>query len=288
MSKHSCYMLADDEYKSLVERVKQNVKPGSVVVIKYGGHAMDNEALKELFLEDVAELYRTVGVTPVIVHGGGPQIAQMLTTLNVPSQFVDGLRVTDTATMDVAQMVLCGSINKQLVRRISSKKGVKGAVGLSGLDSKLIEASIKDPKLGLVGEPSRVNTELIHGLVQLGYIPVIAPVGYNIDGSGSLNCNADTAAGAVAEALKANVFLLLTDIVGVLDKEKKLIENLSVARVQELRADGTIFGGMIPKLETATRAVEAGVGAVSIMDGRIEHGILRALSGEKFGTVIHK
>ncbi len=272
------------EYATLVEKVKKNIKPGTVVVIKYGGHAMDNEALKELFLEDVAELQRTVGITPVIVHGGGPQIAKMLTQLNVESKFVDGLRVTDPATMDVAQMVLCGSINKELVRRISSKQGVKGAVGLSGVDSRLIEATIKDSKLGLVGEPGQINAELIESLIKLGYIPVIAPIGSNADGSGSLNINADTAAGAVARALRADAFLLLTDIAGVLDADKQLIDTLSMARVAELRADGTVFGGMVPKLETAVRAVAAGVKAVSIMDGRVEHAILRVLSGEHFGT----
>lgn len=249
---------------------------------------MDNEALQELFLEDVAELSRSVGVIPVIVHGGGPQIAKMLGQLNVESKFVDGLRVTDEATMNVAQMVLCGSINKDLVRKISRKKGIKGAIGLSGLDSNLIKATVKHSKLGLVGEPDQVNADLIHSIAKLGYIPVIAPIGTNADGQNSLNINADTAAGAVAQALKADTFLLLTDIVGVLDKQKNLLERLSTAQVQALRDDGTIFGGMIPKLETAVNAVQAGVQKVSIMDGRIEHGILRALSGEKFGTVVHK
>lgn len=280
--------LTGPEYNTLISKVKANVKPGSIVVIKYGGHAMDNEALKELFLEDVAELSRSVGVTPVIVHGGGPQIAKMLAQLNVESKFVDGLRVTDEATMNVAQMVLCGSINKDLVRKISQKKGIKGAIGLSGLDSNLIRASVKDSKLGLVGEPDHVNADLIHSIAKLGYIPVIAPIGSSADGQNSLNVNADTAAGAVAQALKADTFLLLTDIVGVLDKQKNLLERLSTAQVKALRDDGTIFGGMIPKLETAVNAVQAGVREVSIMDGRIEHGILRALSGEKFGTVVHK
>jgi len=260
---------------------------------------MENDELKRLFCEDIGELCRA-GILPVIVHGGGPQIQKMLTSLAIESKFVQGLRVTDAKTMEVAQMVLCGSINKDIVGMISMQTGVRGAVGLCGLDGKLIQArplvkKMIDEKgkevavdLGLVGDPTMINTKMILDLLSINMIPVIAPVGLNEVGGGSLNINADTAAGAVAEAIKANRLLLLTDIVGVLDKEKQLIETIQSTRLHELVADGTISGGMIPKLETATQAVEAGVGAVSIMDGRVRHCILKALSGEIFGTQIVK
>lgn len=270
----------------LIQRVQDNIKPGSIVVVKYGGHAMENDNLKDAFLDDIASLYR-MGIVPVIVHGGGPQIAHALKQMQVESTFVDGLRVTDSKTLDVAQMVLCGSINKDLVRRIGRKANVKGAIGLCGLDSNLLVASIKDPRLGYVGEPEKVNADFIRELLALQIIPVIAPIATNSDGSGSLNVNADTAAGAVAEALKADVFLLLTDIVGVLDKSKTLIPRLPAGDIAGLRADGTISGGMIPKLETASSAISEGVGRVSIMDGRLEHSVLKALSGLDFGTVIY-
>lgn len=270
----------------LLQRVQDNVKPGSIVVVKYGGHAMENDNLKDAFLDDIASLYR-MGIVPVIVHGGGPQIAHALKQMQVESTFVDGLRVTDSKTLDVAQMVLCGSINKDLVRRIGRKADVKGAIGLCGLDSNLLVASIKDPRLGYVGEPEKVNSDFIKELLALRIIPVIAPIATNSDGSGSLNVNADTAAGAVAEALKADVFLLLTDIVGVLDKSKNLIPRLPAGEIAGLRADGTISGGMIPKLETASSAISEGVGRVSIMDGRLDHSVLKALSGLDFGTVIY-
>jgi acetylglutamate kinase len=177
----------------------------------------------------------------------------MLKTLNVPTQFVDGLRVTDAAVMEVAQMVLCGSINKEISSSISQKRGVLGAVGLSGLDAGIIMGKKKDPRLGLVGEPVGVNAALLKSLLQAGLIPVIAPVGTDVEGGGPLNINADTAAGAVAEALSADVFLLLTDIAGVLDKDKKLMERIPSGSLQGLKDDGTISGGMIPKLETAAQ-----------------------------------
>ena len=277
-----------DQLTSLIDRVKANVKPGAIVVIKYGGHAMENSELRGVFYDDIACLYRDVGITPVVVHGGGPQIQKMLTNLSVKSNFIDGLRVTDDATMEIAQMVLCGTINKEIASRISQRDGVVGAFGLSGLDSGLIKAVRKDVRLGLVGEPVSVNADIIHRMISMGIIPIIAPVGTDKDSGGSLNINADTAAGAVAEALGADYFLLLTDIVGVLDKDKVLIERIPVDRFQSLKDDGTITGGMIPKLETAVQAVRAGVGAVSIMDGRVPHSVLRAISGESFGTVITK
>lgn len=289
--------LSGDEYEKLLSNVKQTTKPGSVVVIKYGGHAMENDELKKFFCEDIAALCRT-GVLPIIVHGGGPQIAKMLTELKIESSFVQGLRVTNEATMGVAQMVLCGTINKEITGLISMQPGVRGAVGLCGLDGKLIQAKpiVKKSKdengkevildLGLVGDPTIVNTQMLKDLLSISLVPVIAPVGFHEGKGGSLNINADTAAGAVAEAIKADRLLLLTDIVGVLNKDKKLIEKIPSKMLPSLVSDGTISGGMIPKLETASQAVDAGVGAVSIMDGRVRHCVLKALSGEVFGTQV--
>ena len=285
--KTSILMSSSAEYDTLVKNVKANSKSGSVVVIKYGGHAMENDELKKYFCEDIATLCR-LGILPVIVHGGGPQIAKMLKTLSIESKFINGLRVTDAATMEVAQMILCGSINKDLVGMISGQSGVKGALGLCGLDSKLIQAKTVSKELGLVGDPTIVNSQVIKDLLASSLVPVIAPIGYNEEGGGSLNINADTAAGAVAEALKASKLLLLTDITGVLDKDKNLIDKIKSTSFKGLVSDGTISGGMIPKLETATQAVDAGVGEVSIMDGRVRHCVLKALSGEVFGTSIIK
>lgn len=258
-----------------------------MVVIKYGGHAMENDEAKTQFCQDIAALCRT-GVLPVIVHGGGPQIAKMLASLSIESRFENGLRVTDDKTMEVAQMVLCGSINKEIVGKISTQAGVRGAIGLCGLDAGLIKARVKNPALGLVGEPTTVNTQVVRDLLSLKLVPVIAPVGCNEEGGTALNINADTAAGAVAEALGADRLLLLTDIVGVLDKNKKLIEKIPTSEFSSLVNDGTISGGMIPKLETAVQAVEAGVKVVSIMDGRVTNCLLLALSGKVFGTQIVK
>ena len=272
------------EVSDLLGKVKQSTREGSVVVIKYGGHAMENDELKKFFCEDIAALCST-GILPVIVHGGGPQIASMLKKLEIETKFVNGLRVTDEKTMQVAQMVLCGSINKEIVGMISHQGAP--ALGLCGLDSRLVKAK-QLPELGLVGEPTEVNSDLLKNLLSLKLVPVIAPVGSNEQGGGSLNINADTAAGAVAESLKADRLLLLTDVTGVLDKEKKLIPEIKSSSLQGLISDETITGGMIPKLQTATGSVLAGVGAVSIMDGRVRHCILRALSGEEFGTCIVK
>ena len=275
-----------NEVSTLLEKISSSTPQGSVVVIKYGGHAMENDELKKLFCEDIAALCST-GILPIIVHGGGPQIAAMLKKLDIESKFMNGLRVTDEKTMEVAQMVLCGAINKELVGLISSQQGVRGALGLCGLDSKLIQAT-QLPELGLVGEPSTVNTKLLQDLLQLQLVPVIAPVGTNSVGGGSLNINADTAAGAIAQSLKADRLLLLTDVAGVLDKNKALIPQIKSSSLPTLISDGTISGGMIPKLENAVGAVEAGCRSVSIMDGRVKHCILRALSGEEFGTFIVK
>ena len=290
----------DAEYASLIANVQKNTAKGSVIVIKYGGHAMENEELKRDFCEDIGALCR-IGVLPVIVHGGGPQIANMLKKLEIESKFLQGLRVTDAKTMEVAQMILCGSINKDLAGMISNQPGVKGAIGLCGLDAKLIQAKamVKTAidevtgkeitlDLGMVGDPTIVNVQLLKDLLSLSLVPVCAPVGSNEVGGGSLNINADTAAGNVAEALKADRLLLLTDIVGVLDKNKQLIETIPSSQFADLTSDGTITGGMIPKLENAVLAATGGVGVVNIMDGRVRHCILKALSGEVFGTRIVK
>eukprot|EP00607_Mallomonas_marina_P007283 CAMPEP_0182419178 /NCGR_PEP_ID=MMETSP1167-20130531/3579_1 /TAXON_ID=2988 /ORGANISM="Mallomonas Sp, Strain CCMP3275" /LENGTH=288 /DNA_ID=CAMNT_0024593849 /DNA_START=181 /DNA_END=1044 /DNA_ORIENTATION=+ len=280
----------------LITLVKSNIPAGSIVVIKYGGHAMENDELKKFFCDDIASLCK-IGILPIIVHGGGPQIKKMLGNLNIESKFVQGLRVTDLKTMEIAQMVLCGAINKEIVSRISSHENIRGAIGLCGLDGRLIQAKIAKKTIineqgeetvidfGLVGEPTIVNTDLLRDLVALKLVPVIAPVGSG-DGGQSLNINADTAAGAVAEAMKADKLLLLTDVTGVLNKEKQLIPTITSTSLSTLIEDGTITGGMIPKLETATESVLKGVGTVSIMDGRVKHAVLRALSGEIFGTKI--
>jgi acetylglutamate kinase len=190
---------------NLLTRVQKSTSTGSIVVIKYGGHAMENAELAKYFCQDIASLCR-LGILPVIVHGGGPQIAKTLKSLEIESKFVNGLRVTDPKTMEVAQMVLCGTINKDIVGMISSQAGIRGAVGLCGLDARLIEAKQKDITLGLVGEPTKINTELIRDILRLKLVPVIAPIGANEVDGGSLNINADTAAGAVAEALKVLLY----------------------------------------------------------------------------------
>jgi acetylglutamate kinase len=277
----------ENENADLVAEVKRNTPAGSLVVVKYGGHAMEDDTAKSSFCHDIAALC-DFGIIPVIVHGGGPQIKKMLGTMGLQSTFLNGLRVTDKQTMEVAQMVLCGSINKDIVRRISGLPGTRGALGLSGLDSKLIEARVKDPELGFVGEPTKIDSTIIRQLIELKLVPVIAPIGIDVATGQALNINADTAAGAVAEALQADRLLLLTDIIGVLDKEKRLIEEIGSSQFAGLVEDGTITGGMIPKLETAVQGVQKGIGAVSITDGREQSCVLKALSGRMFGTKIVK
>ena len=268
------------------------------VVIKYGGHAMVDEALSEAFARDVV-LLKHLGVNPVIVHGGGPQIASLLERLGIKSEFRDGLRVTDDATMEVVEMVLSGPINKSIVRAIN-KAGGK-AVGLSGSDADLMKVrratrTTKDPDsqveqlidLGFVGEPEQVDVSVLKLLSNYDhdFIPVIAPVGF--DGEGKrYNVNADTAAGAIASALGASRLLLLTDVAGVLDKKKDLIREIRAGDVDALVADGTVSGGMIPKLETATNAVKNGVGGAVILDGRAKHALLMELFTEHgAGTIV--
>ncbi len=269
---------------------------GSTFVIKYGGHAMGDAALAELFARDIV-LLKQVGINPVVVHGGGPQIGQMLDRLKIQSSFIDGLRVTDKATVEVVEMVLAGSINKQIVAAINSAGG--RAVGLSGKDSNLITAHRlervqRDPDshieklldLGFVGEPHKVNPEILNALAKSDIIPVIAPVGFDDKGD-TYNINADTAAGAVAAELKAARFFLLTDVAGVLDKNKNLIDNMTLESAREAIADGTAQGGMIPKIETCIDAVEKGVDAAVILDGRVPHALLLEIFTEGgVGTLI--
>jgi len=256
---------------------------GTTIVVKYGGHAMGDDRLAQKFANDIV-LMKQVGIHPIVVHGGGPQIGQMLERLKIKSEFVDGLRITDRETVEVAEMVLSGSINKQIVALINDAGG--DAVGLSGKDDDLIEArkvtrTKRDPDsniervidLGFVGDPFRINPGLLYKLRQADIIPVIAPIGIGEDGQ-TYNINADTAAGAIAAAVKATRLLLLTDVTGVLDKDKTLIPELTVDAAKRAIADGTATGGMIPKIETCLHAVEGGVQAAVILDGRVPHAIL--------------
>ena len=265
---------------------------GKRFVIKYGGHAMVDAELAKVFAQDIV-LMKQIGIHPIVVHGGGPQIGHMLDRLQIKSSFVDGLRVTDAATVEVVEMVLAGTINKQIVAAINAAGG--SAIGLSGKDAGLIEARKhfleKDGKqidIGLVGEPAKVNPQVIDLLQNSDFVPVIAPVGFGPDGL-TYNINADTAAGAIAAAAKAKRLLMLTDVAGVLDKTGKLIEDLAVSQVRQLMADGTISGGMIPKLETCVDAVEKGVEASVILDGRVPHALLLEIfTPHGLGTLVHQ
>jgi acetylglutamate kinase len=269
------------------------------IVIKYGGHAMENEELARLFAKDVV-LLKLLGINPVVVHGGGPQIGRMLDKLGIVSTFEDGLRVTDAASMEVVEMVLAGAINKTIVRAINAAGGK--AVGLSGADANLITATKatrtkRDPDsniervvdLGFVGEPDRVDPSVLKALAAQAdddFIPVVAPVGVGPDGR-SFNINADTAAGAVAAALKARRVLFLTDVAGVLDRTGELVKHLTCSQARGLIADGTAQGGMIPKLETAIQAVEKGAEGAVILDGRKPHALLMELFTEHgAGTLV--
>ncbi len=256
---------------------------GRTFVVKYGGHAMgDPEAARD-FAEDIV-LLKAVGINPVVVHGGGPQIGQMLSRLGVESTFVDGLRVTDAATAKIAEMVLSGGINKELVGWIAAAGGK--AIGISGKDGGLVTArkvtrTTRDPgsniervvDLGFVGEPAKVDTSVIDTAVAAGMIPVIAPIAAGEDGA-TYNINADTMAGAIAAALGAARLFLLTDVPGVLDGEGRLLSDLTPADIAKLRADGVISGGMVPKLETCIAAVGAGCEAAVVLDGRVGHAML--------------
>ncbi|MCH8465349.1 MAG: acetylglutamate kinase [Roseinatronobacter sp.] len=246
---------------------------GAIVVIKFGGHAMGDAEEMASFARDVV-LMRQVGVNPVIVHGGGPMINQMLKKLDIQSDFVRGKRVTDAATMEVVEMVLSGAVNKRIVQAIQDEGGRAG--GLSGKDGGMVTCEPDDPELGLVGRPVAVNTDLLHHLFTGGFIPVIAPLGMGRAGE-TYNINGDTAAGAIAAALKADRLLLLTDVSGVKDAGGDVVTQLTPAHVRELTQAGVIAGGMIPKTETALAAIEGGVRAVVILDGRAPNACLLEL-----------
>jgi acetylglutamate kinase len=269
---------------------------GATVVVKYGGHAMGEERLAAQFGSDIA-LLKQVGMNPVVVHGGGPQINAMLKRLAISSTFIDGLRVTDHAMVEVVEMVLAGTVNKHVAGLINQAGAM--AVGICGKDGGLIRArklrrTTRDPgshiervlDLGFVGEPESVDVRVIHALTGAGLIPVIAPVGVGEDGQ-TYNINADTVAGAIAGALGATRLLMLTDVPGVLDAEKKLIPELTIADVHKGIADGVITGGMIPKVENCVEAVKAGVKGAVILDGRMQHVCLLELFTEGgIGTLI--
>lgn len=269
---------------------------GKTVVVKYGGNAMGDDKLKESFARDIV-LMKTVGINPVVVHGGGPQIGELLERLSIESKFVDGMRVTDGKTMDVVEMVLGATVNKEIVNMISAAGGK--AFGVTGKDGQLIKAkklvvSHKTPEMdvpeivdiGHVGEVASINKGVIDMLVSSGFIPVIAPIGVGSDGA-SYNINADLVAGKVAEVLGAEKLILLTNVAGLKDKSGEILTGLTTARVNELIADSTIYGGMLPKIRCALDAVKTGVNSAHIIDGRVEHAVmLEIFTDEGVGTLI--
>ncbi|HBQ44066.1 MAG TPA: acetylglutamate kinase [Thiomicrospira sp.] len=269
---------------------------GKTIVVKYGGNAMTEEALKNGFARDIV-LMKLVGMNPVVVHGGGPQIGELLARVGKQSEFIQGMRVTDSETMDIVEMVLGGSVNKEIVNLIHQHGG--NAVGLTGKDGNLIRATKLEMTafnedlnaseiidLGHVGEVAKINTKVLDMLISDDFIPVIAPVGVGEDGR-SYNINADFVAGKVAEALGAEKLMLLTNIPGLLNKEGELLTGLNAERVDELIKDGTIYGGMLPKIQCALDAVQNGVKSAHIIDGRVEHAVmLEVFTDEGVGTLI--
>jgi acetylglutamate kinase len=271
---------------------------GCTFVVKYGGHAMGDHEAAQDFAQDIV-LLKAVGINPVVVHGGGPQIGAMLAKMGVESTFVDGLRVTDKETAQVAEMVLSGAINKEIVGWLAASGGK--AIGISGKDGGLVTArkvsrTAKDPDsniekvvdLGFVGEPETIDTTILETAGKAGMIPVVAPIAAGADGH-TYNINADTMAGAIAAALGAARLFLLTDVTGVLDKQGELMTDLTPADIARLKDDGTISGGMIPKLETCVKAVEAGCEAAVVLDGRVGHAmLLEFFTSRGAGTLIRK
>ena len=259
---------------------------GKVVVVKYGGNAMINEQLKEQVMEDIA-LLRLIGVKVVLVHGGGPEISELMSKLGKKPEFVDGLRVTDKETVDIVQMVLAGKINKTLVNLIEMKGGK--AMGISGMDGKLIEARMKDERLGYVGEITKINIAPVCDLLEKGYIPVVSTIGCDSKGN-AYNINGDTAAAYIAGALGAERLIMMTDIAGILrdkDDPSTLIAHVTLSEADKLYKDGVISGGMIPKVDCCINAIKHGVKNVIIMDGRVPHSILmELLTDEGAGTMV--
>ena len=259
---------------------------GEIVVVKYGGNAMIDETLKQQVMEDIALLW-LIGVKVVLVHGGGPEISDMMKRLGKKPEFVDGLRVTDKETVDIVQMVLAGKVNKSLVTLLQMKGG--HAVGLSGMDGGIIEAKIKDERLGYVGEITKIRTQPITDLLEKNYIPVISTVASDHQGN-AYNINGDTAAAYIAGALGAARLIMMTDVAGILrdkDDPTSLMTGITVSQARQLYADGIISGGMIPKVDCCIEAIHAGVKTVTIMDGRIPHAILmELLTDEGAGTMV--
>ncbi|MBE7087102.1 MAG: acetylglutamate kinase [Clostridiales bacterium] len=259
---------------------------GKVIVVKYGGNAMINEELKEQVMEDIVLLW-LIGVKIVLVHGGGPEISELMTKLGKKAEFVDGLRVTDKETVDIVQMVLAGKINKSLVNFLEMKGGK--AMGISGMDGQLIKAKVKNPKLGYVGEITKVNIQPVLDLLEKGYIPVISTVGCDDEGN-AYNINGDTAASFIAGALKAERLIMMTDIAGILknkDDPTTIIPEVTVEEAKKLYDSGIISGGMIPKVDCCIEALNHGVKNVIIMDGRVPHAILmEILTDEGAGTMV--
>ena len=261
---------------------------GKIVVVKYGGNAMTNDTLKQQVMEDIV-LLQLVGVRVVLVHGGGPEISELMDRLGKKPEFVGGLRVTDRETVDIVQMVLAGKVNKSLVGLLGARGG--RAVGLSGIDDRLIQAKQKDPRLGYVGEVTHINTTPVTDMLDRGYIPVISTVGCGEDGE-TYNINGDTAAACIAGALGAERLIMMTDIAGILRDPKdpgSLIPEITVQEAGELFSSGVISGGMIPKVESCIRAIAEGVKKVIIMDGRVPHSILmELLTDEGAGTMVRE
>lgn len=295
-------MTQDRDAATQVARILSEALPyirrfvGKTLVIKYGGNAMESEELKTGFARDVV-LMKAVGINPVVVHGGGPQIGDLLKRLNIESRFIDGMRVTDSETMDVVEMVLGGHVNKEIVNLINQHGG--SAIGLTGKDAQLIRAKkltlsrqtaeMARPELvdmGHVGEVVGVNTDLLNMLVKGDFIPVIAPIGVGADGA-SYNINADLVAGKVAEALGAEKLMLLTNIAGLMDKQGEVLTGLTTEQVDTLISDGTIYGGMLPKIRCALEAVQGGVTSAHIIDGRVPNAVLLEIFTDSgVGTLI--
>ena len=259
---------------------------GKIVVIKYGGNAMINETLKQQVMEDIVLLWH-VGVKIVLVHGGGPEINDLMKRLGKKAEFVDGLRVTDKETVDIVEMILAGKVNKSLVNLLQMHGG--NAVGLSGVDGRLIECTVKDERLGYVGEVTHVNPKPILDLLEKGYIPVVSTIGCDEKGN-AYNINGDTAAACIAGALSTETFILMTDVPGILrdkDDEKTLIPAITIAEAAKLKEEGIIAGGMLPKAKCCEDAISHGVKNVIIMDGRVPHSILmELLTDEGAGTMV--
>lgn len=261
---------------------------GKVVVVKYGGNAMVNDQLKEQVMEDIV-LLQLIGVKVVLVHGGGPEISELMGRLGKKAEFVDGLRVTDKETVDIVQMVLAGKVNKTLVNLLEMKGGK--AMGISGMDGRLIEAEMKNKKLGYVGKITKINIDPVNDLLEKGYIPVVSTVGCDREGN-TYNINGDTAAAYIAGALESERLIMMTDITGVLrdrDDPSTLIPKISVSDAAKLKEEGIISGGMIPKIDCCIEALEKGVQDVTIMDGRVPHSILmELLTNEGAGTMVSR